>query len=390
MKRPKLLVTGIEPPDEMWSWSGIPFHLSQSLAKNFDLCFVGNLRGKVAARFKIIGGLCRRLKWRGLRDRSEPTILREFAERLRVAIEQEKPDAILSISCEPIAYLPPGLPAYIIHDSTFRQLLNGYSQFEVLWSRSLKTSEEAQKRGFARATATFPASEWARQSTLSDYGLDAAKVKVMPMGANLLDPPSREEVSVAIEERLASPVVNFLFVGVDWHRKGGAAAVSVVQSLVRRGIPAKLHIVGCAVPPELGGLPFVIAHGFLRKNIPEQATQLRSLFQTASFFIVPSLAECYGCVFCEAFAFGTPCISRDTGGISEIIKNEKTGFLLSDHLPEERIVDHVVGLIENKDRYREMALRARTDFEDRLNWDVYAKKLKDIIMTDAAAGSSGS
>ncbi len=381
MKRPKLLVTGIEPPDEIWAWSGTPYHLTRSLAKNFDLCFVGSLRGKVAGFFRIIEGICRRLDYRGFRVRSEPSILREFARRIQETIRREKPDAILSISCEPIAYLPPGLPAYIIHDSTFRQVLNGYSQFEVLNKRSLKTGEKAQRLGYQRATATFPASEWARQSACRDYGLPESKVIVMPLGANLLNPPNRAEVLTAIEDRLTSPEIHFLFVGVEWKRKGGDATVSIVRALVARGIQAKLHIVGCPVPPEFGGLPFLVAHGFLKKNIPEQAAQLRNLFKTASFFITPSLAECYGCVFCEAFAFGTPCISRATGGISEIIKNGETGFLLSHEFPEESIVERVANLIGNRDNYREMALRARADFENRLNWDVYAGKLKDIIMS---------
>jgi glycosyltransferase involved in cell wall biosynthesis len=385
----KLLVAGIEHPQDIKSWSGIPYHLSRSLAKRFDLCFVGGLEGPMASLHRRCEIVYAKLHWGDYRIRSEPGVLKEFARRLDSMIAREKPNAILSISCEPIAYLRPGLPAYLIHDATFRLLSESYSYFQHLSKRSKKTGDDVQKRGFARATTAFPSSEWARQSACEDYGVLPSRVKVLPMGANLIDPPSMGEVAEAIETRLRSKEVQFLFAGVEWLRKGGDSAVSIVQGLVERGVSAKLHIVGCTPPAAVLEKPFVRAHGFLSKNDSAQAAKLRNLFKTANFFILPSIAECFGCVFCEANAFGVPCISRATGGIPEIIKPGQTGFLISVETSEEQICDLVFNLNSNPQNYREMAQRARSEYEDRLNWDTYTRRLEEIINVHATAHAGG-
>jgi hypothetical protein len=118
----KLLSTGLDPLDEIDTWSDIPCHLCQSLRKKFELCFVGGLDGPSASRHKFREMLHRRLRLGSYRPRSEPGRLKEFAHRLRDRIRREKSDAILSIHCEPIAYLKTELPIFLIHDATFRLL----------------------------------------------------------------------------------------------------------------------------------------------------------------------------------------------------------------------------------------------------------------------------
>jgi glycosyltransferase involved in cell wall biosynthesis len=375
----KLLVTGIEPPDNITSWSGTPYHLSNALRKSFDVCFLGGLYGIRASGHETIAAAHRRLGWPAYRVRSEPSVLKDFAQRLHKLINSERPDAIVSMACEPIAYLQSGLPTYLIHDSTFRQVSAIYPQFQNLCKRSRRTGESAQIRGFARATATLASSQWAKESACRDYGLPSSKVEVVPFGANLLNPPRAEDIASAIERRSRSNEVTFLFVGVDWERKGGDTATSLVESLVNRGLNVKLHIVGCSPPASTSLKPFVVYHGFLAKDDEKQAAELRTLFEAANFFIMPSKADCSPIVFCEASAFGVPSISRAVGGIPEVIKSEVTGFLLSDGLLEETIVDRIFTMCNRPEQYQEMALRARSDFEARLNWDAYARRLEEIV-----------
>ncbi|WP_137463714.1 glycosyltransferase, partial [Escherichia coli] len=48
--------------------------------------------------------------------------------------------------------------------------------------------------------------------------------------------------------------------------------------------------------------------------------------------LLPTIADCYGMVFCEAAAFGLPVVATDTGGVSSIVINERTGILIKDPL----------------------------------------------------------
>jgi len=77
-----------------------------------------------------------------------------------------------------------------------------------------------------------------------------------------------------------------------------------------------------------------------RKNIPH-------LMKSSDIFILPSRREAFGMVILEAFASGLPVIASRTGGIPEIIKNEKTGLLVE---PEnsEKLAEAIAKLSSSK------------------------------------------
>lgn len=63
---------------------------------------------------------------------------------------------------------------------------------------------------------------------------------------------------------------------------------------------------------------------------------IRDLMNRSQVFCVPSVeaesgdSEAFGMVFAEAQAMGLPVVSFDSGGISEVVVHEKTGFLASE------------------------------------------------------------
>ena len=50
---------------------------------------------------------------------------------------------------------------------------------------------------------------------------------------------------------------------------------------------------------------------------------LRSLYRIADLCVVPSIYEPFGLVALEAMASGCPCIVADTGGLREVVPNER-------------------------------------------------------------------
>jgi glycosyltransferase involved in cell wall biosynthesis len=153
--------------------------------------------------------------------------------------------------------------------------------------------------------------------------------------------------------------------------------MAVARRLHDDGVPVELHIVGCDPPAPLPA--FVHVHGHLSKRDPRQSAQLWRLFQEASFFILPSRAECFGIVFCEAAAYGLPTIATTTGGIPEILGGGDWGIMLAPDSPPEAFARWIRASRTDTESYARMAWAARRDYEERLNWPVFCRELVKIV-----------
>ena len=115
-------------------------------------------------------------------------------------------------------------------------------------------------------------------------------------------------------------------------------------------------------------------------SLGQDRETLRRLLEGASFLLVPLLAECFGCVYCEASAYGVPSIGRDTGGVGQAIRPGINGFLLAEdgrNMCElaERIKQHLL----NPAEYGRIAASSRQEFKQRLNWGTFAKKTLRLL-----------
>lgn len=80
-------------------------------------------------------------------------------------------------------------------------------------------------------------------------------------------------------------------------------------------------------------------------------------FAKAQFSVVPSLAEAFGYIVIESFSVKTPVIGSDTGGIAEIIEDNKSGLLfpVGDHNALAAKIKFLLNNEEIRDRYAENA-----------------------------------
>jgi len=164
---------------------------------------------------------------------------------------------------------------------------------------------------------------------------------------------------------------------VEWERKGGDIARETALELNRRGLPTRLHVVGCDPPAK--SPDFVIRHGFVSKKTPEGRARLDDLLAHSHFLIVPSRAECYGLVFAEASSYGLPSLAADVGGIPTVVANGVNGQLFPLAARGQEFADHVVGLLQNPTAYRELALHAHGEYDRRLNCQTAGAALRDLL-----------
>jgi glycosyltransferase involved in cell wall biosynthesis len=163
------------------------------------------------------------------------------------------------------------------------------------------------------AAAVMVPSEWSRRE-FERHGFDPARLHVVPLGVEPLEPARPEEVErVLARHHLRHPFV--LFVGTAEPRKGLDVLVSAWARL--RHPDAELVLVG---PAGWGGLeepletlgPGVHRLGFLPRD------ELRILQGAAAVSCLPSRAEGFGLPVLEAMAAGSPVVTTSASAMEEV------------------------------------------------------------------------
>ena len=365
-------------PDDEARWSGAPASLVQALRD----------AGHEVATIPPPGEpLWHRFKRRFYRqylgrtyivDRAPPVLRARARTASRALAALPDVDAVLAVHPPDAAYLDCRAPVIVVHDATWYQLLDYYPGLERsrLARETVKAGIRLDRRALQTCDRVLYSSHWARDSAVRDYGIEPTKVWVAPLGAGLTTVPSRADIARWLARRSQGPC-RLLFVGTEWHRKGGDIAISVARRLQDGGMPVELHVVGCVPPAPLPSC--VRLHGYLSKRDTTQAARLHRLFEDASFFILPSRAECFGMVICEAAAYGLPVIASDTGGIPEVLGGGEWGIMLAPTSPPESFARWIRAGRADAEAYARMAWAARRDFEERLNWGVFCRRLVEIV-----------
>lgn len=308
----------------------------------------------------------------------EPSVAKNFSSQIERALKENKTDAILSLFIPQVAYLKSEKPLIIWTDATFNNLINFYPEFTDLCPETVKHGHLLDRSAIEIAKMVIFTSEWAAKSAIEDYGADPNKVKVISYGANIDCTRTVDDIEAIVQAKPRNQC-NLLFLGVDWYRKGGDIALEVATQLNQAGLKTQLTVIG-SDPVINGSLPVCVKRlGYINKLTLEGQKRIEKAFAEAHFLILPSRAECYGIVFCEAASFGVPSISTLVGGIPTAIKSEVNGQLFK---PDAYISDYcqyISDLFDNYSSYKSLAISSFHEYESRLNWSAAVNKAKQLI-----------
>jgi Glycosyl transferases group 1 len=198
-------------------------------------------------------------------------------------------------------------PFVTFDDMTVAQAVaQGEPPYGELSESGVARWRDRQRRIFERSRACCVASSWAADSVCEDYGIAPAKVHVVGVGRNIEVP--------AVERDWSSP--RFLYVGVDWQRKRGAAVVDAFAAVRQRHPEATLDLVGRH--PQVDA-PGVTGHGVLPLGSEEGQRSYRALLSHATCFLMPSTHEPFGIAYVDAGAAGVPSIGTTVGGAPDAV-----------------------------------------------------------------------
>jgi glycosyltransferase involved in cell wall biosynthesis len=213
---------------------------------------------------------------------------------------------------------------------------------------------------FARAQGFVAWSHWTKRSFVDDYGCREEDVAVIPPGIDV--------ESFWCGER-EHELPRILFVGGDFHRKGGPLLLKIFRERLRN--KAELILVTRDDIPEEPGLRVC-------RNVQPNSARLFELYREADIFALPTTADCYSLACMEALASGLPVVATNVGGIPDILLAGKTGYVIAPD-DAEAFGDALETLVVEPARCRAMGVAGRQDALDRFDSRDNARKLFEFV-----------
>lgn len=304
---------------------------------------------------------------------------KHIASLLKTQLSNPNTNAILT-TLSPIAgaYLETNKPIIYWTDVVYASMVGFYPGYRFHHPDTMWDAYHVTDACLKNAALLIFSSQWAARSAIELHGISKNKIQVVPFGANLAVTHTFNDVKAMIKSR-SKTCIKFLFVGKYWHRKGGDTVLKVLNALHASGQKVELTIAGCS-KDELPALPsYVKCLGMLYKKNPADSETLKDLYRESHFLFMPSRAETFGIVFCEANAFGVPCIASQVGGIPDVVHHGINGMTFSLDATIKDYCDSIINLMTNCDQYEELALSSFNEYQNRLNWKTAADTVKNLI-----------
>lgn len=242
-----------------------------------------------------------------------------------------------------------------------------------------------------RAAAVTVVSKDIQKTIKQKFGSDI-HTKVIPMGVDaMFFNPSKKDARLRGKFDITGPFL--LYVGRLSEKKGVKYLLEALPIVLEQFPDCKLLIIGTG---ELSRSLKQQADSLNLKNkviftgaIPNN--ELPSYFASADIFVGPSIkaeggdTEGFGLTFVEAAMSGCAVVGTNVGGISDIIQDGETGFLVQEK-NSQAIADTLIKFLENQKQFNNLKILARERMVHKFDWqsisDKYARILIDSLTNE--------
>ncbi len=229
------------------------------------------------------------------------------------------------------------------------------------------------------------------------YGTNPAKITVISCGVDLtmFRPIARDQARACLG--LPEDHKMVLFVGRIDPLKGIDTLIRAMALVFQWNSSLRNHVCLCIIGGDVSDDPTLMDAEMVRLQALRRELGLTELvtfvgaqaqdilpchYSAADVVVVPSHYESFGMVALEAMACGTPVIASDVGGLSFIVKDSQTGFLVPERDPETLARD--LELILRSSRLRSaMGIRAIAVAQE-YSWDHIADQMLDLYESVAS------
>ena len=251
-----------------------------------------------------------------------------------------------------------------------------------------KLSSWMERTGVEASDRVIAVSKEMKKDILECYNIPEERVSVVHNGIDL-DEYKRVESDTARQEYgIWDDYI--LFVGRMSRQKGIFHLLEAVE-----GLPEDVQVVLCAGAPDTEEVEREVVEKaakwrnvrLIREMVPKD--KIIELYSHARVFCCPSIYEPFGIINLEAMACETPVVASAVGGITEVVVDGETGFLvepgnscmLSRALRE---------LLSNEGLAQAMGKAGRQRVERLFSWDSIARQALGLYKELAANSYSSS
>ena len=221
---------------------------------------------------------------------------------------------------------------------------------------------------FNKATHFICPSSYSAKSAVSDYGINKKKVFVIP---NAL--PDKNIRNVSNNQDIG-------FLGRLNKSKGVDILVRAFILIAHKVPSAKLLIAGKG-EEEQALKEMLLKNGLENRVVWLGQVGYDKIFDFLSnlnCLIVPSRIDNLPTVVLEAFSCATPVIAARTGGIADMVEDDRNGFLFENE-NEASLAEKMMLLLTNQHKRDQLAQQAQQIFRDKFLIDHYPNNLLSVI-----------
>jgi len=193
-----------------------------------------------------------------------------------------------------------------------------------------------------------------REEIVRRFGLPAEKIRVVHTGIDIARFPldRKADARVRFRRRFGIPdgETVFLFVGSGFARKGVGTIARAARLLAGRGCAAfRVVLVGKGDP---SAHVRSAGHASDRLLFTGPVAGADDLFLGADAFLFPTVYEPFSNACLEAMAAGLPVVTTVVNGVSEVLREGVSGFLLEDPFSAAALADRMEKLLSSDLRRR--------------------------------------
>lgn len=119
---------------------------------------------------------------------------------------------------------------------------------------------------------------------------------------------------------------------------------------------------------------YVTTHG------PQYGTEKEKYLREADLFVFPTYYnnECFPLVLLEAMEYSLPCISTNEGGITDIIEDSKTGYIVEKQNPL-ILAQQIEYLLDHPELRKQMGQAGKNKFQKEFTLEKFEERMKAIL-----------